>query len=111
MARAVNGGKSEWAKHLRPERKRAAAKQERKAAAHTIRIENGHVQFVYNDELADLLDEGTVAVCRVSHVEPAVGGGWTADMSPVGGPVLGPFPLRATALEAELSWLQKERGL
>lgn len=78
---------------------------------HTIRIEGGHLKFVYDDALAELLDAGTPAVCRVSHVEPAADGGWTADMSPVGGPVLGPFELRRQALDAELSWLQKERGL
>ena len=78
---------------------------------HTFRIENGHLSFVYDDAVADLLDEGTVAVCRVSHVEPADGGGWTADMSPVGGPVLGPFGLRQQALDAERAWLTKERGL
>lgn len=58
-------------------------------AEHTIKIEDGHLRFVYDDELGDLLDEGTVAVCRVSHVEPMPGGkGWYADMRPVRGPVL-----------------------
>jgi len=78
---------------------------------HTFRIEDGHLRFVYDDAVAELLDEGTVAVCRVSHVEPAEGGGWTADMSPVDGPVLGPFQLRQQALDAERAWLTKERGL
>jgi hypothetical protein len=58
---------------------------------HTIKIQDGKLQFVYDDALGDLLDEGTVAVCRVSHVEPhpATGLGWVADMRPVGGPILG----------------------
>lgn len=111
MAKRVNGGKSEYAKHLRPDGKRAAAKQERADAAHVIRITNGHLSFVYSDELADLLDTGAATVRRVSHVEPSPEGGWTADMSPVGGPVLGPFPLRQTALDAERDWLRQERGL
>ncbi|WP_242687916.1 hypothetical protein [Alienimonas californiensis] len=42
---------------------------------------------------------------RASHVEPADGGVWTADLSPSGGPVLGPFPLRSEALTAEADWL------
>jgi hypothetical protein len=89
---------------------------------HTIRIEGGHVKFVYDDELGDLLDEGTPAVCRVSHVEPVTMlddngrpyAGWQADMRPVGGPVLGantPFKTRAEALAAERCWLTKEKGL
>ena len=77
---------------------------------HTIKISNGHVQFVYDDALAELLDAGAATVRRVSHVEPAPGG-WTADMSPVNGPVLGPFGLRAEALAAERAWLTKEQGL
>ncbi|EMB17938.1 hypothetical protein RE6C_01332 [Rhodopirellula europaea 6C] len=32
-------------------------------------------------------------------------GQWTADLSPVGGPVLGPFALRSEAIEAEIEWL------
>lgn len=72
---------------------------------------DGHVRFVYDDRLADLLEQGDARVMRVSHVEPAPAGGWTADMNPVGGPVLGPFPLRATALSAERAWLRENRGL
>ncbi len=89
---------------------------------HRIRIKDGHIRFVYDDELADLLDLGDAAVCRVSHVEPYDGSGgdefaalhknsWTADMRPVDGPVLGPFKTRAEALAAERAWLTKERGL
>jgi hypothetical protein len=77
---------------------------------HTITISKGHVQFVYDDALAPLLETGAATVRRVSHVEPAPGG-WTADMAPVGGPVLGPFALRATALRAERDWLTEHRGL
>ena len=32
-------------------------------------------------------------------------------MSPVDGPVLGPFALRQDALDAEVAWLQAERNL
>ncbi|MFH5806907.1 hypothetical protein [Alienimonas sp. DA493] len=52
---------------------------------------------------------GAASVVRASHVEPAPGGGWTADLSPVGGPTLGPFPLRSAALAAEADWLTRHR--
>jgi hypothetical protein len=80
---------------------------------HTIKIENGHIQFVYDDALGDLLAEGTVAVCRVSDVEPDARGGWSADMTKAGAPgvLLGPFPTRAEALRAEREWLAENRGL
>ena len=77
----------------------------------TLRITEGRVEFVYSDALAGLLDLGAATVTRASHVEPAPGGGWTADMAPSGGPVLGPFALRAEALAAEVAWLAQERGL
>jgi hypothetical protein len=116
MAKRVHGGKSEYAKHLRPAGKAAAAKSERAHAAYTIRVEGGHVAFVYDDGLADLLDEGDATVTRVSHVEPHAGGGWAADMAPVDGPViLGAdgkgFATRAAALAAERDWLTVHRGL
>jgi hypothetical protein len=79
---------------------------------HTIRIAGGHLAFVYDDALVDLLAEGTAAVCRVSHVEyDNAQGGWTADMGPVSGPVLGPFPSREAGLKAERAWLREHSGL
>lgn len=67
---------------------------------------DGRVTGIYDDELAGLCDEGKARIERASHVEPAPDGGWTADLGPVGGPVLGPFPLRAEALAAEVQWLK-----
>jgi hypothetical protein len=72
---------------------------------------DGRVSFVYDDALANVLDEGEARIRRVSHVEPAPGGGWEADMSPVDGPKLGPFPTRGDALEAERDWLSEHLGL
>ena len=60
-------------------------------------------------ELIDAGALGAAAVVRASHVEPADGGGWAADLSPVGGPTLGPFPLRSEALAAEADWLVRHR--
>lgn len=66
---------------------------------------DGSVQAVYDDNLRDLFPEGGETF-RASHVEPS-GGQWTADLSPVGGPVLGPFGLRQAALDAEVAWLRE----
>lgn len=68
--------------------------------------DNGSLQFIYDDELAVMLaDLGTMETKRASHVEPC-GNQWTADMNPVGGPVLGPYDLRGDALAAEVDWLK-----
>ena len=69
--------------------------------------------FVHPDGTArglygELIDPGLIGpatTVRASHVEPHPDGGWTADLLPSGGPVLGPFPLRSTALAAERDWL------
>ena len=38
---------------------------------------------------------------------PDRNGRWLADLSPVGGPILGPYDLRSEALEAEVEWLEE----
>lgn len=66
---------------------------------------DGTIQAIY-DEAIDLSTIGAVNIRRASHVEPATDGpGWTADLTPVGGPVLGPFAKRSAALAAEIEWL------
>jgi hypothetical protein len=65
----------------------------------------GHVRCLYAEAI-DLSSLGKLAVRRGSHVEPDGQGQWTADLSPVSGPVLGPFVLRSEALAAELAWLE-----
>lgn len=67
----------------------------------------GIVCGVY-DETLDLTLLGEVRIQRASHVEPTATGGWSADLSPVGGPVLGPFAQRSAALVAERKWLEQE---
>ncbi len=77
-----------------------------------IRIDpSGSISFIYNDSLADLLNQGKALIKRASHVEPTDDGQWDADMSPVNGPRLGPFRLRATALAAEVAWLKRNLNL
>ena len=73
---------------------------------------DGTMTYIYNDDMVALMDEGTSTTRRVSHVEPnSDGPGWTADMSPVAGPVLGPYRTRGEALSAEVEWLTVERDL
>jgi hypothetical protein len=69
-------------------------------------VPDGGLRCLY-DEALDLAALGEIAIQRASHVEPTVAGGWTADLSPVGGPVLGPFEQRSTALAAERAWLDR----
>jgi hypothetical protein len=68
--------------------------------------DNGNLQFVYSDDLVFLSELGKPTTKRASHVEPVIDG-WTADMSPVGGPFLGPFTLRSQALAEEVEWLKE----
>jgi hypothetical protein len=70
---------------------------------------NGNVQCLYGEEL-DLRRIGKMAIHRASHVEPTSDGLWMADMSPVEGPLLGPFALRSDALAAEEHWIECHWG-
>jgi len=72
-----------------------------------IRIKpSGTAMCIYSDALP-LSQIGKLSIKRASHVEPNSVGQWIADLSPVGGPQLGPFELRTDALSAEVSWLRK----
>jgi hypothetical protein len=66
----------------------------------------GTVRCIY-DEAIDLAALGRLVITRASHVEPTPDGRWQADLSPVAGPVLGPFVRRSEALAAEATWLEK----
>jgi len=65
---------------------------------------NGNIRCVYGEAIP-LAQLGYVEIRRGSHVEPTGDGRWTADLSPVNGPVLGPFETRSAALAAEIDWL------
>ena len=66
---------------------------------------DGLVRGIYGEDI-DLASLGTPKIKRASHVEPDDKGQWIADLSPVGGPELGPFAKRSEALETEVAWLE-----
>jgi len=66
----------------------------------------GTVRCIYSEQL-DLAALGAPTITRGSHVEPTGNGRWTADLSPVDGPMLGPFDSRSEALAAEVRWLEE----
>ena len=77
----------------------------------TVEVD-GRIKFIYDDSVAEVMQEvGPLEVKRASHVEfDNSNGFWWADMSPVGGPKMGPFIGRNTALAMEREWLE-ERGI
>ena len=68
-------------------------------------LRSGAMKCIY-DEALPLSLLGKLSISRASHVEPNSVGNWIADLSPVGGPKLGPFEKRTTALAAEVDWLR-----
>ena len=68
-------------------------------------LNGGSVRCLYAEAI-DLRRLGTLQIERASHVEPTTEGQWVADLSPVGGPTLGPFDNRGQALAAEAAWLE-----
>ena len=67
---------------------------------------DGTIRGIYGEAI-DLAALGPLDIERASHVEPDPQGRWLADLSPVGGPVLGPFERRSDALMAEVYWLEE----
>jgi hypothetical protein len=70
-----------------------------------LRIErSGEIRCLYAEAI-NLDALGAVSIRRASHVEPDAAGRWWADMAPLGGPRLEPFPCRSEALRAENAWI------
>lgn len=96
--------------------------------------DDGSLNFVANEALADLADLGHATTRRASHVLPVnrplrvlfrwlrdkygetgrVAAftrrwpcQWQADLSPSNGPTLGPFHKRQDAIDAEIAWLNE----
>ena len=67
---------------------------------------NGDIEFIYKDELRPLMKLGRTEIRRASSVEP-MGNKWLVDLSPIGGPKLGPFSKREEALRKEVKWIEK----
>jgi hypothetical protein len=65
----------------------------------------GKIYALYGEAI-DLATLGELAIRRASRVEPDRQGLWWADLSPLGGPTLGPFNWRSQALAAEVAWLE-----
>ena len=74
--------------------------------AQLVVAHGGEVWSIYNEHL-DLRCLGEMRISRASNVEPTEHAQWTADVSPQGGPMLGPFDSRAEALSAEVDWLNQ----
>ena len=72
-----------------------------------MRISPVGLAYCLYDERLDLKALGNLTIRRGSHVEPDEQGRWHADLSPVAGPQLGPFPTRSEALAAERDWLEQ----
>ena len=70
-----------------------------------ILIEPGGIIRCLYGEAIDLATLGPLTIARASHVEPTADGQWLADLSPLSGPVLGPFVCRSKALSAEEAWI------
>ena len=67
---------------------------------------NGAIRCLY-DETISLGRLGRLTIRRGSHVEADECGCWHTDLSPLGGPMLGPFSLRSEALLAESTWIKR----
>ncbi len=65
----------------------------------------GTIQVIYSETI-ELALLGHLAITRASQVEPDSEGRWQVDLSPVHGPILGPFGHRSEALAAEHDWLE-----
>ena len=71
---------------------------------HIVIEQDGSCRCLYSEEI-DLGALGRLSIQRGSHVEPNADGKWIANLGPVDGPQLGPFPNRSQALRAERDWL------
>ena len=67
--------------------------------------QRGGIRCLYAEQI-DLTCLGSPSIARASHVEPDGEGHWWADLAPMRGPCLGPFPRRSEALDTEQQWLE-----
>jgi hypothetical protein len=70
-------------------------------------IKGGNILAIYDDSLVAMFGEAaSVETRRASHVEPD-GAEWSADLSPVGGPILRNFKTKSEALSAEVRYISQ----
>ncbi len=68
---------------------------------------DGTIKALYTEAI-DLRSFGRCHAQRASHVEPTVDDDtWNVNLSPVSGPLLGPFHKRSEALAAEAAWIER----
>jgi hypothetical protein len=67
----------------------------------------GTLRCMYGEEI-DLAAIGRLTIVRGSFVEPDSKGHWITDLSPINGPILGPFMSRSIALAVERSWIEED---
>ena len=73
-----------------------------------IRINpGGTILSLYTEDVCLNNLGNIITIKRASHVNANCLNQWEADMGVSGGPVLGPFSKRSEALEAEITWLNK----
>ena len=65
----------------------------------------GTLRCMYSEAI-DLATIGRLSIVRGSVVEPDSEGHWITDLSPINGPILGPFLSRSIALAVERSWIE-----
>ena len=65
---------------------------------------SGEIRCIYGEDI-DLRRLERLTIIRGSYVEPTFDGQWTVDLSPMTGPVLGPYRFRSDALNVEHRWL------
>ena len=72
-----------------------------------IRINPDGTMICLYTEKITLSELGQLDIKRASHVEPNEKGEWLSDLTPIDGPILGPFFKRSSALLAEIEWIEK----
>jgi len=65
----------------------------------------GQVLCLYGETI-DLSELGALTIRRAGRVEPDHNGQWWVDLTPLGGPRLGPYRRRSAALAAEAAWVE-----
>ena len=70
---------------------------------------DGSTQYIHSDEAAAFCEELPLRTQRASTIEPDEQGQWWVDLSPVGGPRLGPYApsQRARAVKDEIEWVRQ----